>query len=1149
MNNKINNIKHKILLITVLSVSLISKAQDAKSYFSELVPPSPTVSELGKYGEVPVGKYNGTANAGVPIHQIDFENISIPINLNYNTSGVKVSQESSWVGLGWNLSANAVISRQIKGYDDLSENGAQGYLYSDEYTLPLTEQQEDYLTSINPISPVDLQPDEFTISLFGTSISFILPKKGNNTIINAQVLNDVNTLVSFDTSNQTFTVVDSKGYIFQFDSKEYSTQYRSPAKPVTPNQISAITNEEQALQFINLGDTDNVRNINKVTAWHLDKIVAPNNEELNFHYQRGYHLSYPSFDENIHIDPCQGSEIDFVNRKDKTGRFIITGLIISYENLYLSQITGDFGSVDFELTDRLDISSRFQTPLPFTLAFINSKDTPAKKLSSITVNNQFGTPVKTAVLNHSYFNSDENQDTSTYKKEKYIRLKLDSVAILDESFSFEYISPNSLPAKDSRSYDFWGFYNGKQNQVRIPSFGRITRCNSLNKQVFVSYEGADRSSDIDYGKIGNLSKIIYPTGGYTEFEYEANRATINKPVVDQNDPYANSTDFSYNYQYLKRAQLSNLNQTINSGDTFTINTNTQLPFDYNFSVTATITCGYQCNSGADLNQFVFRVENVNNPSQVYEFLSYGRATPSQGQSVLSERFSLPNGTYRLIHQPYVVSGSLAGVQATSKSGSYIHAPNETTLPFEEFEVGGVRIKSVTNKDHTNQFINKKRYTYTEGRLASTTSSGVLMNEMVFHSKFGLYDYTPQALDMSISSGSPLNLKFSAQGHHLGYSFIEEIQETNNGENNGKIRYNFRNTKNEHLTYFIGTTTNVAYQGFESSIYKDVDYGNTYIIGIDPISFDHENGTLFSEEVLDKQGNTKKFIEYNDYDSVLIESKTLFAAYIANVNIVASHPYQADGYISLLKRKKTRDELNNKSLWIQEDYTYNERFLPESSTTTTSENNVVQTRYTYYPFDTEHNIQNLPLMQDLTNRNEIITPVLQRFVKNNRIINEQLTLFEQFSNNQILPTLIQDRKDTNDLENRFDFIDYDIKGNPIEVSKQDGVHITYIWGYNRQYPVAKIENATRSQIEGLSGFGADFHTGEGGLSSTQENTLRTSLPNTMISTYEYKPLIGVTKMTDPRGYTMTYHYDAFNRLEYVKDAAGKLISENQYNYKN
>lgn len=53
---------------------------------------------------------------------------------------------------------------------------------------------------------------------------------------------------------------------------------------------------------------------------------------------------------------------------------------------------------------------------------------------------------------------------------------------------------------------------------------------------------------------------------------------------------------------------------------------------------------------------------------------------------------------------------------------------------------------------------------------------------------------------------------------------------------------------------------------------------------------------------------------------------------------------------------------------------------------------------------------------------------------------------------------------------------------------------------------------------------------------------------MITTYIHKPLVGVTSVTDPKGDTQTYHYDNFNRLEFVKDKDGNVLSENEYHYR-
>ena len=66
--------------------------------------------------------------------------------------------------------------------------------------------------------------------------------------------------------------------------------------------------------------------------------------------------------------------------------------------------------------------------------------------------------------------------------------------------------------------------------------------------------------------------------------------------------------------------------------------------------------------------------------------------------------------------------------------------------------------------------------------------------------------------------------------------------------------------------------------------------------------------------------------------------------------------------------------------------------------------------------------------------------------------------------------------------------------------------------------------------------------------TALNALRTAFPDAMVTTYTYDPLVGITSMTDPKGYTVYYEYDDFNRLQRVKDQDGYIMSENKYYYR-
>ncbi len=235
--------------------------------------------------------------------------------------------------------------------------------------------------------------------------------------------------------------------------------------------------------------------------------------------------------------------------------------------------------------------------------------------------------------------------------------------------------------------------------------------------------------------------------------------------------------------------------------------------------------------------------------------------------------------------------------------------------------------------------------------------------------------------------------------------------------------------------------------------------------------------------------------------------------------------------------------------------------PTRVETTTSDGKTILTK-TYYPDDII-NLTSLLGSESLTtnefnaiqqlnkNNSHRITEPIQVETSKNGHKTIHRTNYKTWTNNSlILPEFIQTAKGSTSLQNRINFKKYDTKGNPIEVSKTSDVIISYIWGYNKEYPIAKIENASNAEIAsalGLSDVMEFQDLNETNLSSI--NTLRNNLPRAMVTTYTYDPLIGITSITDPRGYTMTYIYDNFNRLKEVRDQDNMLAIDYEYHYKN
>ena len=162
---------------------------------------------------------------------------------------------------------------------------------------------------------------------------------------------------------------------------------------------------------------------------------------------------------------------------------------------------------------------------------------------------------------------------------------------------------------------------------------------------------------------------------------------------------------------------------------------------------------------------------------------------------------------------------------------------------------------------------------------------------------------------------------------------------------------------------------------------------------------------------------------------------------------------------------------------------------------------------------------------------------------------QRTNFKYWNNKFTLPEFVQTAKGADAMENRIVYNDYDLFGNPLEVQKEDGTHISYIWGYNYSYPIAKVVNATYQEIATALGLSIPQLKALNESNLDTINTLRTTLLDAQTTTFTYDVLVGVTSVTDPSDYTMYYEYDDFQRLKFVKDDEGKILSQNQYHYKN
>lgn len=156
----------------------------------------------------------------------------------------------------------------------------------------------------------------------------------------------------------------------------------------------------------------------------------------------------------------------------------------------------------------------------------------------------------------------------------------------------------------------------------------------------------------------------------------------------------------------------------------------------------------------------------------------------------------------------------------------------------------------------------------------------------------------------------------------------------------------------------------------------------------------------------------------------------------------------------------------------------------------------------------------------------------------------------------IPSLYQksDKKIVNDaLSTAYEILLFDNKGNPLQVRDKQQALKSYIWGYNGQFPVAVIHNATYSEVLNILGQNTINSLNDVNVSDQTINTAINNLRNhsgmsqAMVTAYTYKPLVGMTSQTDPKGMTTYFEYDSFQRLKHIKDQNGNIVKSYCYNY--
>jgi YD repeat-containing protein len=968
---------------------------------NRFIPPSPAVAELGKYGVIPVSHYTGVPDISVPIYTLRCGQLTLPISLNYHAGGIKVDQIASWVGLGWSLNAGGVIAINVMGNDDFHQR------------IPIKDSADisngafptlnDLLAATTTDNPTDSQSDIYSYNFAGHAGQFVMEQNDQNTqnMEPYDIRNNREIKINYHADNKTFSFLDNNGNTYRFlDNEETDNETQIYHYSVNQNQLS----------------TDNLEPVSSktvFTAFFLSEIVSADKADtIRFVYENEtcyhegrltgkilYNFIREQWESSSDCEYANVPKLSVTTTHNRTKR--------------LAKIEANNGT-----------NILFQTPDDKYREDLLGADFPSRKnkyLDKITVyyNND---EIKSWQFTYEYFLSSVNH-TASYLSNNVVleplnkRLKLTSVAEQGkEPYRFEYYGDlDNEPRMPYRTAfcgsDYWGFCNGAVSATDAKDvrklFSKISNRTVTFKKEYLSnpqngnssiiyYEkdytigysnGSNRAPDSSYMHAYILKKIIYPTKGATEFFYSPHQyGYVGNDRVDN--------------KYCGGLRIRTIKH-YTGNDVRTVN------YDYRM-----------------LSPDLKNTQNISSGSVINEFSDF---------------------VERWIHQQ---EGSAQG------SAGYVdRAENWNTY------------------------------------------------------------------ELSASSYTSL---YSYGGDYIGYSYVRE------SDGNGSTIYNYLSIKDFPNQY--------------SSVYMYLFYDQQQLPILSKSYIEHLSqpkypflhgywGKSFGRGLLQKTAvfdnkNQLMQIQKNEYEFSVV--KNIYGMEIIperlRIDYLLNIYYHQAGQALLKKHIRTDYDQNGLNpVHLITNYEYNAYNQVSRETATQSDGRTLVTRYTYPP-DLAGASQNLfrPMTEAY-----IISPVIKKETSiidgaSIRVIDAEQQQYQKYFSSFFRPSTISKLETTAPVAAGQDysgkmkpavFLDYYPNGRISKSQPADGTPVGYLWGYNGQYPVAKVENA-------------DF--------------FKLSAPQKVTETVEV-----FFQEPDPEIYTSTfYHYGGSIILEfipYTQNGASELIT--------
>ncbi|MBB5334830.1 hypothetical protein [Chryseobacterium koreense] len=1117
------------------------------SYFNS-TPPSPNSAAFEKYGMVPVNLSSGVITPSVPLFTIPMGSNSFEVKIYYSSQGLRVDEMPTSLGMGWSLNLGS-ITRTIRDFPD-EDNSARMY----NINLPIMGSDNFHIGNTLNGDRVDSERDLFTLNVDGYQTKFMLDENLEVTKLTVDDLKIeiINPLRDSLVSSHKLRVITPNGtkYFFGGNGGVETSNSR-------PNQIG--------------GFPSRVRHIN---AWFLSQVIYPDGRRFRIFYQRNRIWYTDGYSQTAEIGyrAISGTETGTPmvypaeSRNFNTIAYVATPLRIAGDDFEINFQIGEFENIieseDFPKLQSVTVKSAVTVQ---NIAFAYD-EYPSNNIGA----HSHSVPISRPFLKSITFHDDSPENSSSY--------------------SFEYYNPDKLPNRFSFAQDILGYYNGKNNTKFI--YNSLLDYNNLPEYPSVSPTETDfinlthkvtgdRKPNKAFAKNGTLSKIIYPTKGYTEFTYEGNLTTNKEKIYP---PYTEGV--------IEREATS-------SGGAVSVKRTISVPFDQKLYIhTAIYTKGdFTCGETIEGTSLLFSIRNLSNGSQV----SFNHIT-DLGLTVQKDVLYFPLGDSDFFIEDaqeriyaYLEAGKQYEIEMFTKrcANSKVSFLYYSTPPVDGdyVEAGGLRIDTIKSFDHTDSLVSTKKYEYEDGDFTIVNSDNDVVKPIsTFNQKInmiGLLDFNNNVVNAysTVSyflSSSPRWSLRNNFGEFYTYFKVIEKELSESGTEKGSIAHYFEKNQSKlpvSIQFIPTSFSNTSNYHYKTNEKKTEFYDSNGIIQ-KRITYQHKKDSVrFNTQYSSYTANRTLDLKCADIENIYDIRPcplTFFGFHDtdpANWSIMKSYDQPEWEYLSKIE---TTDYVGGVPLSTVTEYFYNNplHYQPTSQKTTFPNSSVLENHYQYAhekgnQYLQEKNMIGIPLETETTKTANGATKTISKtetvYPTNDIEANLKSTgLPLPYS---ILQKDLKDGTMIPKVEYK-----YDISGNIIQYTLNpdengDGTSVAIIWGYKRTQPIAKIEGATMpnqilakitdipqnliDSIVSASDDDADYGT------EASENALLAALDDFrtdaqlsgfQITTYTYDPLIGVRSITPPSGIREYYNYDAANRLKEVKDINGNMLKEYQYHYK-